>query len=97
MEQRRQVEIAEGNLTKREKEEFQIRSQQAISNKPQRIMEMEEERRGLVALTAEPAPLAGIPAGRYFLIALVSDPDGSENASRLCELTITSQPTKNEL
>lgn len=95
--QQRKVEVAEGNLAKREKEESQIRSQQAISNKELRIMEMEEEMRGLTALTAEPAPLVGVPAGRYTLVAVVSDPDGRENASRLCELTITSQPSKNEL
>ncbi len=95
--QQRKVEVAEGNLAKREKEESQIRSQQAISNKELRILEMEEEMRGLTALTAEPAPLVGIPAGRYALLAVVSDSDGRENAPRLCELTITSQPSKNEL
>jgi hypothetical protein len=78
-------------LDKREKEESQTRSQEAISNKERRIMEMEEEVRGLTALTAEPAPLVGIPSGRYSLMAILSDPDGRENASRLCELTITSQ------
>lgn len=91
IDQQRQVEIAEGNLAKREKEESQTRSQEAISNKERRIMEMEEEVRGLTALTAEPAPLVGIPSGRYSLMVILSDPDGRENASRLCELTITSQ------
>ncbi|MCX6853684.1 MAG: hypothetical protein NTV80_02135 [Verrucomicrobia bacterium] len=97
IDQERQAKVAEGNLAKREKEDSQFRSQQAISNKEIRIMQMEEEMRGLTALTAAPPPLLGIPAGRYALVAVVFDPDGSENATRLCELTITSQQAKKEL
>jgi GTPase-associated protein 1, N-terminal domain type 2 len=94
--EQRKAEVAEGNLAKREKEDSQIRAQQAISTKEMRILEMQEEMRGLTALTATPAPLKGIPTGRYALAAVTFDQAGRETAARLCELNLTSQQAKNE-
>ncbi len=95
IDQQRKKEVAEGNLARREKEESIIRYETAISNKELRILEMEEEMRGLTAVTPSPASFVGIPAGRYVLAAVVYSQDGTENTRRLCELTITSQPAKN--
>lgn len=94
--QQRKADVAEGNLAKREKESSLIRAQQAISNKELRIMEMEEELRGLTPKTEATTPLIGMPTGRYALVAVVLNSEGSEKATRLCELTITSQQVKNE-
>ncbi len=95
IDQQRKKEVTEGNLARREKEEILTRFDTTISNKELRILEMEEELRSLTATTATPNSLVGIPAGRYVLAAVVYSQDGSENACRLCELTISSQPAKN--
>ena len=95
IDQQRKKEVAEGKLARREKEDSISRLEAAIAGKELRVMEMEEELRGLSAATSGPAPLVGIPGGRYVLVAVVYGPDGSETALRLCELTITSQPNRN--
>lgn len=92
--QQRKKEVADGNLARREKEESLSRFDTAIANKELRILEMEEELRGLTAATATPNSLVGIPAGRYVLAAVFNSQDGRETARRLCELNITSQSAK---
>ncbi len=95
IDQQRKAEVAGGKLARREKEDSIIRFETGISNKELRILEMEEEMRGLTEPTASPVSLVGIPAGQYVLVAVVFSSDGSETALRLCELTITSQQAKN--